>query len=834
VCAQPRMLSGLLGLRRVANRPGHTDCKSMVLRDVPPMKNLLRSRDAASKAAALIIVLAFVVLLTGLSLAYFSSTTTDRQLAHSSYNDTSADLLARSALDIVVGDFKQEIVNGSSPTPAPPATPFYMPLANGRPNVVPVRSGHPNPTPADETTDPIPNLIRRSIRLNNVGQTNAMPTPGMPSRASAVNSATDASANLRSISLARWNRHYLIPRDPSATGNDSTPVNTFVAPDWVLVTRAGPTPFASWNATLKDSTNNNYAIGRYAYVVYDEGGLLDMNVAGYPSPTPAVTDIGRKGVLAFADLTALPSMTQAAVNKFALFRNYATMGATGTLDSPNFTPGQVSAFVNYYLGGTTQIGTSQDFGQVNAVSSNGRTDQSFINRAGLIDFVKSTSISVNTLQYLGTFSREQNKPSFQFDPRLPVTFTRVVVPQRFYLGNLNEVVSGGNAGNIRQYFGLQFAGSGGPSACVNQVRWKYVGQGTNTIPLSAIPPCSDLTALDFFQYINYALFGVTASDPSSIHFPFTLQIGASIIDQYDNDSLITGIHFTTTSGSDPNNCDGLTACITFGADGGSAGPQPPLSCVTPSPTPPPATPPPYVSSGVFLNRPFRSVGEFSYAYNLRNAATTNNGPTYYLNNFKEPWKSSGNRDPALLDFFTYNKASVRSGIVSLNTRQPRVLAALLTGAIYHNSTSPPDVVPLGDTTAGAIRAANDIVKANYSSTNVFRALSRADIAALSLGSGSTPVVTTPPFTLDDPPPGPCSSNCTYEARETIARALAEVVQTRTWGLLIDLVAQTGHYAPNATDLPQFVVEGEKRYWLHVAIDRFDGTIVGQQLEEVTE
>jgi hypothetical protein len=30
------------------------------------------------------------------------------------------------------------------------------------------------------------------------------------------------------------------------------------------------------------------------------------------------------------------------------------------------------------------------------------------------------------------------------------------------------------------------------------------------------------------------------------------------------------------------------------------------------------------------------------------------------------------------------------------------------------------------------------------------------------------------------------------------------------------------------------VEEEKRYWLHIAIDRFDGTVVGQQLEEVVE
>src|SRR6266516_2876361 len=64
-----------------------------------------------SKGAALMIVLAFVVLLTGLSLAYFSRTTTDRQLAQSSFNDTTADLLARSALHITVRDRRQESVN---------------------------------------------------------------------------------------------------------------------------------------------------------------------------------------------------------------------------------------------------------------------------------------------------------------------------------------------------------------------------------------------------------------------------------------------------------------------------------------------------------------------------------------------------------------------------------------------------------------------------------------------------------------------------------------------------------------------------------------------------
>ena len=75
------------------------------------MKKLLHSPDGASKGAALIIVLAFVVLVTVLSVAYFSRATTNRQLAQSSLNDTSADLLARSALDITVSDLKQEIAN---------------------------------------------------------------------------------------------------------------------------------------------------------------------------------------------------------------------------------------------------------------------------------------------------------------------------------------------------------------------------------------------------------------------------------------------------------------------------------------------------------------------------------------------------------------------------------------------------------------------------------------------------------------------------------------------------------------------------------------------------
>src|SRR5207302_218956 len=190
------------------------------------------------------------------------------------------------------------------------------------------------------------------------------------------------------------------------------------------------------------------------------------------------------------------------------------------------------------------------------------------------------------------------------------------------------------------------------------------------------------------------------------------------------------------------------------------------------------------------------------AANNRNVSTT----PRFLIDFRDAYNSTTNPDPALLDFFTYNSAPVRAGIVSLNTRQPVVLSAILKTAYCGFVILNP---------SQALSAANSIVSA----TTAQPAMSRADLARL-----RTPLL------------GPlCGNPDSQDKQDTFARALSEVTQTRTWGLLIDVVAQTGHYKPNAQSLQNdFVVEGEKRYWLHIAIDRFDGTIVGQQLEEVTE
>ena len=63
------------------------------------------------RGVALVLVLAFVVLLTVVVLAFFSRSMDERQLSNSSVSSNNADAFARSATDIIIGDLKQEIAD---------------------------------------------------------------------------------------------------------------------------------------------------------------------------------------------------------------------------------------------------------------------------------------------------------------------------------------------------------------------------------------------------------------------------------------------------------------------------------------------------------------------------------------------------------------------------------------------------------------------------------------------------------------------------------------------------------------------------------------------------
>src|SRR5438128_90472 len=326
------------------------------------MNPLLKAPLSRQRGAALIIVLALVVLFTGLAVAYLSRTTSDRQVAHSSFNQSSVDQLAQSAMDNVIGDLRQEITNGSaSPVPTfsangstfnlyvpcvnvgcttPTPSPGSTACPNSTPTILPILPiYYPSPTPG--TTPAIPNLIRRSVRSDSI------PCPARASRASAVNSLADASSNGRSVTLARWNSNYMIPggSNPITTGYAAP---NYCASDWVFVNDQGATVITAPDTSV---------IGRYAYMMYDEGGLLDVNAAGYPSPT-TILQYGRKGSLAFGDLTGLGSygLTSTAIDDIVGWRNYASAWPSGTFTSNcSFSADAANTYYNFVLSDPTNI-----------------------------------------------------------------------------------------------------------------------------------------------------------------------------------------------------------------------------------------------------------------------------------------------------------------------------------------------------------------------------------------------------------------------------------------------------------------------------------------------
>src|SRR5438552_14540408 len=220
------------------------------------MDSLVKRLCGEQRGAALIIVLAFVVIFTGVGVAYLSRTTSDRRVAHSSFKQSDVDQLVQSAVDNVIGDLRQEITNGSTAVAEPDGTTLYTPTAAA--NMVPQRSGN---------AAGAPNLIRRSVNPDSLSG-----NPGVASRASAVNSQNNPSANGRKISSTRWNGHYLVPKGDQIT-DDSSPIPAFTTatPEWVFVTDARSTPIPSPNSAV---------IGRYPHAVYVEGRLLVLNVTG--------------------------------------------------------------------------------------------------------------------------------------------------------------------------------------------------------------------------------------------------------------------------------------------------------------------------------------------------------------------------------------------------------------------------------------------------------------------------------------------------------------------------------------------------------------------------
>jgi len=419
-----------------------------------------------------------------------------------------------------------------------------------------------------------------------------------PVRAFAGNNSSQSPRVGQPLARRIWDAPRLTPR-PVFTGGD------IATPDWILLTRQGPVgPNNLATADLANFSNRAasnplYVIGRYAFTVYEVGGLLDANVAGmHSAATLSRANQSAKTTQALADLTALPVSMNAD-------------GNTGTALSRN----QADELVRWrnllsYNSSTLTAEQKEALGRGLLKPKTG--EQTWIGRQDLIDFwqkrIASPSDQQAGLAFLTTFSRGLNQPSVyppevaplaSFDKtnaaqvarynhnapflsiRVNNAFTRFdgtqalvgepLVFKKFPLSKIKtdlEDLSGAvtNGSSTHKLFGLTRTGANEP--------WNYdPALIVKSPPVSSgAPSFFRLKTLaevrdenrepNFFELLQAAILSgangniATGSLGSYLGFTTTqnlefedgvlgrqvLQIGANIIDQYDADGFPTQIY----------------------------------------------------------------------------------------------------------------------------------------------------------------------------------------------------------------------------------------------------------------------------------------------------
>jgi hypothetical protein len=357
-----------------------------------------KAKSRLNRGAALVVVLGLLTLLLGLVLAFLASSRTNRTTSFSSANLTAVELLTSVGVNSIIGELQTEIRDSARNHPSSPYSPpnggdpMYFP--NTPANTVP-EIELPDLTLADllpDFTTGQPSGLENLIKVSTNGGTT--PTDSL-------------SRNGRRVTAERWNKPLLMQRQATDGSNDAPP-NNFPIPDWIPVARDGSLPAsladAGWD---KDPSIRESVVGRYAYVVYNQGGLLDANLAGYPDAAGAplsgsnITKPARhKTSVAYADLT-IPEigLTPDQIDSFILdWRNQATLS-------------QPDPAAEYFK---KSLASLSGFSPVHF---NGISDRAFVSRQQLINFfeeklgARDTAL-MDALQYFTTYSRSNNQPTF--------------------------------------------------------------------------------------------------------------------------------------------------------------------------------------------------------------------------------------------------------------------------------------------------------------------------------------------------------------------------------------------------------------------------------------
>ena len=232
-----------------------------------------------------------------------------------------------------------------------------------------------------------------------------------------------------------------------------------------------------------------------------------------------------------------------------------------------------------------------------------------------------------------------------------------------------------------------------------------------------------------------------------------------------------------------------------------------------------------------LNRPFRNVAELGYA--------SRDLPWKTLDFFTD--KSA---DAGLLDIFCIHDGPQSITPYDGNGDLGNVVPAIVAGKVNLNSVyrdpNNSTLAPVGEPIlAGAGWDANSsqTVVASGAGAQTAQTMTKNLAAATSTTAmqNKSELITRANLPQTILPTAADDKQTVKAQREVVARAASSVSQSRVWNVLIDVVAQSGHYKPNAASLRNdFVVEGEQHYWVHVAIDRFTGQVLDKQIEVVNE
>lgn len=502
---------------------------------------------------ALVVTLAIMVLMLAITLAFFSQVLLERSISDSSAANSQVDLLARSSCEVVVADILQEIAAGSAldSMPNAPRAVFQPLTVNTTVTMLGTNvllTAAPSLTlqkvVATNGTPPV-NLVKQSLAGRPFfqvtdGYTNH-PGFGVALARAAAASTTNRPQRGFGISTNRWLKPQLVASQ-----------ETLQPPDWVYLNRLGETR-ATFSSTMavNQPGNTELVIGRFAYNLYDVGGLVDINVVGNAL---SAFENARRGRLHQVALNTAPApMTMPDHANFVAWRSGSSGADYAGLADPTRT------FLNVLP-----------------------DNQAFVTRQELLRFAGQTNtIPAQTLPYLTTFSRDLNAPGYapqSTRPKLPAlpnpdelnppltamrfevqtVLTRgtdpdVTVPagtpvmvRRFPLSKLNLLAEATpDAATLSYYFGLR-------RTAQNTYEYTATSDDGRIKKLSEV--ADDGREPNFFEVLQAVILTgslgrnagntLTLDDPrDSLRNLQVMQIGANLIDQWDGDDFPTTVQF---------------------------------------------------------------------------------------------------------------------------------------------------------------------------------------------------------------------------------------------------------------------------------------------------